>query len=680
MILPLLLLLTLAGCRSKAPETPEGLALDGRTLSWSAVEKADSYVVRIGSDEYDAATNAFTLPDGLFGVVSIAVQAVNDSGTSDWSATIFATAVIVLECPANVTQDGSVVSWDAVPYATGYVVRLDGVEYAVAATSYVWDATEAVDFQVLATGRSDGFVVSSDWSEVLRLKTILAAPANIRIADGLLVWDAVAGAAGYRIAIGDDVYETSVASLDVRWSYSGEKTVAVTALSASSDYEDSDATSADIVFPHLTLATPADVELATGVLTFSAVSGAEAYEIRVDGVAYATVTTTSYAVPAAVLESTGSYLEVVALSSVHEDSSASLKVYVSAILVSTAAELGAVTGGYVILANDILLTGSWTPIDFTGLFDGAGYTISGLLIQTDDANVGFFGTLADAVVRDLTIVGTIDVTLTTSGSAVGGLAGRAERVEVDNVTVDVDIACVSENGIGAAGGVFGILADANVADIAFLGTVTTSWMTTGGFAGRLEASSAPATVERVGILATIVSEGGEETPTGGFAGMALDNELTIAECAVVADVSGYGDLGGFVGYLGYGTIEDSYVRGTVHAGPMSEALLVVAGGFVGRVVGYNVAIVRCLAFTTLVWENESPDVRVGGFAGVTPGGSYANIYRLCGYADTTLDRIGDPDVGRGDGIDAIGTTLLEAIAAETGAWDFDGAEIRLAWE
>ncbi|MDP3130085.1 MAG: hypothetical protein Q8N15_02000, partial [Bacillota bacterium] len=92
-------------------------------------------------------------------------------------------------------------------------------------------------------------------------------------------------------------------------------------------------------------------------------------------------------------------------------------------------------------------------------------------------------------------------------------------------------------------------------------------------------------------------------------------------------------------------------------------------------------IIRCLAIASVTSNNASPDVNVGGFAGVTPGGTYATIYENCGYSDTSLDRIGNPTTGRGDGITEMDAALLTAIAdAAPGIWDFDGAEIRLIWE
>ncbi len=77
-------------------------------------------------------------------------------------------------------------------------------------------------------------------------------------------------------------------------------------------------------------------------------------------------------------------------------------------LITTEAELRAIAGqsGYYRLANDIVLSSAWTPIDFYGVFEGAGYKISGVDIQNPElANAAFFSTIGqDAVVKNLTIV------------------------------------------------------------------------------------------------------------------------------------------------------------------------------------------------------------------------------------------------------------------------------------
>ena len=80
-------------------------------------------------------------------------------------------------------------------------------------------------------------------------------------------------------------------------------------------------------------------------------------------------------------------------------------------LLTTGEELRAIgeayplSGNYM-LANDITMSGEWSPIGnsenpFTGIFDGNGYTIDGLT-AAPEAN-GFFGVAKDSVIRNVVL-------------------------------------------------------------------------------------------------------------------------------------------------------------------------------------------------------------------------------------------------------------------------------------
>lgn len=98
--------------------------------------------------------------------------------------------------------------------------------------------------------------------------------------------------------------------------------------------------------------------------------------------------------------------------------------------ISTEAELRAIAAnlsGQYILANDITLTGTWTPIGddqnrFTGTIDGNGKTISGLKFKDSSRNgAGFVGVAEGATIKNLKITGAQIF----GGQDVGGIVGRA---------------------------------------------------------------------------------------------------------------------------------------------------------------------------------------------------------------------------------------------------------------
>ncbi len=111
---------------------------------------------------------------------------------------------------------------------------------------------------------------------------------------------------------------------------------------------------------------------------------------------------------------------------------------------------------YVVLEDDITVSGSWTPIGstsvfpFKGTFDGNGHTVT---ITVDTPNLsyfGFFGCLENAAVKNLTVNG--EVYCSEPYRYVGGIAARARG----NVTIEncVNNAFVSSN--ASAAGIGGI--------------------------------------------------------------------------------------------------------------------------------------------------------------------------------------------------------------------------------
>ncbi len=87
------------------------------------------------------------------------------------------------------------------------------------------------------------------------------------------------------------------------------------------------------------------------------------------------------------------------------------------------------------LSNDITLMEDWPIIteDFTGTFDGKGFSISGLIISSGNVNVGFFARVSGTV-RDIHLTGTSSVTSThtpdsssSSVASLGSLVGLLEQ-------------------------------------------------------------------------------------------------------------------------------------------------------------------------------------------------------------------------------------------------------------
>jgi hypothetical protein len=516
----------------------------------------------------------------------------------------------------------------------------------------------------------------SDSSIVLTLDT----PTNIAFEDGIITWDEVDNATSYIISVNDDEYESTTNSYHIGYDYVGSVTISIIATSSDSSFADSLPGTVTLTISQLILETPVNLVLTGSLLTFDAVDYATSYQIYFNDDLIDTVTNNQYTVSASVLAS-GGYLQVKAISTIHVSSPLSEKLFFGTTLITSEEELKSMltTGAYT-LANNITLTEPWTAKQFSGFFDGNGYTISGIEINSVDDNGGFFSSLTNARISDVHLIGAIDVIANTSGADFGGLAGTLIDSNVSSINVEMDINVESTNGIAHVGGLIGTLSNSNVTNSHYVGDIDTTNAITGGLIGRAINPEHATTIDQSSSIATIVTIGGGQTPVGGFIGSLTNNHLTISTSKAEVNISGPVYVGGFVGYMGTGHINNSYAYGSLVA---TGTTLVQAGGFVGRMEGYNNTVAYSIARMSLDVQANGDYISVGSFVGVTPGGIYANIYNNCYYSNTvsTLDRIGNAPIGRGDGITGVSDTqLLELTQFDNQIWVFTGDVPRLFWE
>lgn len=210
------------------------------------------------------------------------------------------------------------------------------------------------------------------------------------------------------------------------------------------------------------------------------------------------------------------------------------------------------------LANDITLTGSWTPVaGFEGIFDGDNHSISGLVISATGDNAGFFSGLnSHTVVKDLTFV---SPTVTSTDEYVGVLAGSASsnsstiHPQVSNVNVTGAFSVSGENNVGALIGQ--VNAGVQIEDCTIAGTGAT--VTATGSDGRCVG----------GLLANTIGA------------------VSVTDCSVSGvTVTGYRKIGGLIGQVqGNLTCTDASVSNvTLHTNASSDySKALTMGGFVG---------------------------------------------------------------------------------------------------
>ena len=128
--------------------------------------------------------------------------------------------------------------------------------------------------------------------------------------------------------------------------------------------------------------------------------------------------------------------------------------------------------GIYILMNDLNMAGiPWKSLDFKGTFDGNGHTIFNLtLSEPSDAKpesldgnlrtyetryVGFFGTLQDAQVKNLTLMGLNALVVSEEPCFLGGIAGYMDNSSITNCTVSGTLELRAHDRIFGVAGVVG---------------------------------------------------------------------------------------------------------------------------------------------------------------------------------------------------------------------------------
>lgn len=237
---------------------------------------------------------------------------------------------------------------------------------------------------------------------------------------------------------------------------------------------------------------------------------------------------------------------------------------------------------------------------YTGIFDGQGHTVSGLNITSlgGRQKLGLFGVAQDAVIENLTVRGSIDLTGVRSydsnmaGYIIGGLLGSGEGsgVTIRNCVSQVDISVSFVNDQKAqrasVGGLVGRLSGSGaheITDCRNEGRVYTSFEPgayylggsggDGGQGGVVGFIGAGAQLERCVNTGTVYA--GRAAGVGGIVGNAGDSGVTITlnQCAnqgaVSNDTGGVllrkGGTGGIIGLAPTGsiTISSCYNTGAV---------------------------------------------------------------------------------------------------------------------
>ncbi len=249
---------------------------------------------------------------------------------------------------------------------------------------------------------------------------------------------------------------------------------------------------------------------------------------------------------------------------------------------------------------------SSTP--FTGTFDGDGYTISGLTIDTSsDAYVGLFGYTSGADLDEVALVkADIDADHTSNFYA-GGVVGYSVNTDITDSYVTGKLTAASTSAVTAyAGGLVGYISNtANKTidgsytdcDVDVSGSVSIAYV--GGLLGYVDGSGTDLTVVDSYAMGDVTADTSTTIMAGGLVGYAFAagssaSSVTLSRSFATGDVDGDSGsvyAGGLAGAMTTNSsfaavvdvsIEDSYASGTVTATGSSYA-------YVGGLLGVDIA-------------------------------------------------------------------------------------------
>jgi uncharacterized repeat protein (TIGR02543 family) len=285
--------------------------------------------------------------------------------------------------------------------------------------------------------------------------------------------------------------------------------------------------------------------------------------------------------------------------------------------------------GYTItLAGNIDLTGHyWTPIGknnapICGTFDGAGYTISGMEVDTTNRMyAGLFGNVSSGTLTDVTVSGTVTDTMTNydRDMFIGGLAGYTLDTNISNCTADVDLTATQEK---------------------------TGEVKIGGLVGRVDASSAACGITASSstgtVTATISSAGLGSINAGGLCGVTKGSSsyaVTVTDSYATGSVDAENlctvtdnghqiNTGGLVGKQNYASINNCYATGDVTS--WSLANIQRCGGLAGYILNDSSVsnAYASGAILPLSALSNSEATYAGSFAGYFESGEISNGYYL----------------------------------------------------
>ncbi len=310
-------------------------------------------------------------------------------------------------------------------------------------------------------------------------------------------------------------------------------------------------------------------------------------------------------------------------------------------LISTAQQLGNVAyaiqlnayarTAYYKMTTDIDLNGAEAPspsigcssYPFSGKFDGQSHEIQNFSITGALNNVGLFGYIDAATIKDLTVnASTVSASSYDNVGAVIGYATGA--VHLSNITLNLSGQVSGHSKVGGFAGYLNTNALSSMVSLSATNAASGSVLAADEHTGGLIGYMANGFLSYASSVLPVSSTSNSGTSNvGGLIGYLGAGR--IQKCSstgtVTNNTSGAGTVAGLVANFQGGTISTSYSTGAVSATSGSGQF----GGLVGIMVGGTTINMKSYS-TSSVTTNGSSSENVGGLVGYMFGGSISTSY------------------------------------------------------
>lgn len=270
-------------CKKLELDKPTNIKYDGNTITWNSVDNAEYYKISINNgNEYETSSPQFAHHTAAGSQVSVSIVAVakNKKKTveSDKASKMFTGLSSVKEI--KVSDEGTL-SWDPVDGATSYMLKIDSQETEVYDATYnaLSAGTHTINIKPLVNGNDSYFSSYMTSSKTITICDKVDKD-SIKYEYQEIKWNNAQGANYYEIKINGVVLETKITGTSYKYdSENNNFNVEIKAIGNHSTTFDGE-WSENKKFVYLDTVT--DIRVEDGKVKWQAVSGANAYKVRVN--------------------------------------------------------------------------------------------------------------------------------------------------------------------------------------------------------------------------------------------------------------------------------------------------------------------------------------------------------------------------------------------------------------